>query len=182
MRLIALVALAVALLAFVTWHYVGGPASRQGPPLAPPEETDYYMRDARVQISDAAGQALYRLQAGEILHFPDESMRVRQIRLDELGGEDGIWRVDAAQGFIPAEQKSVKLTGGVTVTGDSPQGPVTLRMPELDVDLVTEKMTTQSEVTLETTDYSARAVGMEGFFKSRDITLLNNVQSEFHAN
>jgi LPS export ABC transporter protein LptC len=175
--ILALLAVAVA----VIWHFMTATPLTDSTKLAPPAETDYYMRNARLQIMDAEGKPEYRLQAAEILHFPDESMQVNDIQLNYLGGVDSPWQVDAPKGFIPPEQKTVRLSGGVTVLGDVPDGQVVAKMPDLVVDLEREKLHTSSPVSLESPDYRAQAAGMEAGFHSRDLNLLGNGQSEFNV-
>ena len=145
-----------------------------------PPHTDYFVRDAVVEVMNDAGEPLYRMHADELQHFPDKSMRANTVHIDYLGGVDGVWQLDAVHGYMPPTQETVQLTDGVQIHGESTDGRTTMQTASASVNMTTERILTREAVAIQGPDFHSTSVGLEAGFKSRDLSLLKNVQSTFY--
>jgi LPS export ABC transporter protein LptC len=149
-------------------------------PDAAPARADYYLRDAEVDVMDESGRLSYRLKTTELLRFNDHSSRLTDVDIDSLGGNDGVWRLQAGQALITENQEHLLLSGGVRMQTQGAQGATLLTTQTLNVELKDNRMATADPVHVKTPDFEVRAIGMQAGFKSRNLTLLNNVRSR-HA-
>jgi LPS export ABC transporter protein LptC len=145
-----------------------------------PPQTDYFVRDAVVEVMSDAGEPLYRMHADEIQHFPNKSMRANTVHIDYLGGADGVWQLDAVHAYMPPEQDTVQLTDGVRIHNESPEGQTLMQTAAASVNMTTERIMSREPVSIQGPDHRSTSVGMEAGFKSRDLTLLQNVQSTIY--
>lgn len=149
-------------------------------PEAVPAKADYYLRDAEVDVMDESGRLSYRMKTSELLRFNDHSSRLTDVDIDSLGGNDGVWRLQAGQAMITENQERLLLSGGVRMQTQGAQGATLLTTQTLNVELKDKRMATADPVHVETPEFDARAVGMQASFKSRNLTLMNNVRTR-HA-
>jgi LPS export ABC transporter protein LptC len=117
----------------------------------------------------------------ETLHYPDKSARLKTVHVASQDGPDGVWQLDALHGQIAPSQETVLLTDGVRIHSEMQDGPMVITTPEATVDLKGKHITSMEAVTVESPGYHAQALGMEAGFRSRDLTLLKDVQSGIYA-
>lgn len=150
-----------------------------GPPLAAPERADYYLRDAMVDVLDDSGNLSYRLKTSELLRYNDRSSRLTDVEIDYLGGEDGVWRLVAAEARLTEGQQKLRLSGGVRMSSQGARGAMQLTTDSLDVDLEKKRMSTSNPVSIEHPEYQAQAVGMQATFKEPRLRLMNEVRTRY---
>ncbi len=148
-------------------------------PEAAPERADYYLRDAEVDVMDEDGRLSYRLKTDELLRFNDHSSQLTNVEIDSLGGKDGVWRLEAGKANITKNQELMVLSGGVRMQTESPRGNTLLVTNAMKVELNNNRMDTTDPVRIVGPDYQTQAVGMQASFKSRNLTLLNEVQTHY---
>jgi LPS export ABC transporter protein LptC len=148
-------------------------------PEAAPAKADYYLRDAEVDVMDENGRLSYRLKTDELLRFGDHSSRLTNVDIVSLGGKDGVWRLEAGQANITENQELMLLSGGVKMQTEGPQGRTLLVTQTLKVELKNNRMDTNDPVRIEGPEFQTQAVGMQAGFKSRNLTLLNKVQTRY---
>lgn len=148
-------------------------------PEAAPAKADYYLRDAEVDVMDDSGRLSYRLKTDELLRFSDHSSRLTKVDIDSLGGKDGVWRLEAGQAKITENQELMLLSGGVKMQTNGPRGRTLLITESMKVELNNDRMDTNDPVRIEGPEFQTQAVGMQASFKSRNLTLLNKVQTRY---
>jgi LPS export ABC transporter protein LptC len=148
-------------------------------PEAPPPRADYYLRDAEVDVMDDTGQLSYRLRTTELLRYSDHSSRMSQVQIDALGGQDGVWRLEAGEALITRDQEQLLLSGGVRMQTEGLRGPTQLTTKTLKVELKRKRMTTADPVAVTGPEFEAQAVGMQAAFQNRNLTLLNQVRTRY---
>jgi LPS export ABC transporter protein LptC len=148
-------------------------------PETPPPSADYYLRDAVVDVMDENGQLSYRLRTVELLRLNDRSSRLTDVHIDSLGGNQGVWQLDAGQVVITENQEHLLLSGGVRMQTQGLQGPTLLTTQNMKVELKDNRMATTDPVHIKGPEFEARAIGMQAGFKSRDLTLMNNVRTRY---
>lgn len=123
----ALALLILAAAALIGWRVLApaGNPSPSGDVAAAPAGSDYYMRNATIYQMNKQGELAYRLKLGEMLHYPDDSARLRDIDVHYEAGTRTFWTLEAARGRVPPGSRDLHLTGGVT-----------LRHPETEVTTV----------------------------------------------
>lgn len=153
---------------------IGTPAE---PRLSTPDNSDYYMTDARVRQMDERGSLAYRMTVGETLHFPDESARLTDIDVHYISGTSAYWDVTAAQGRVPAGEHDIYLYGGVTGRHPRPQGPVVvIKTDNAWVRPDSDRIDTTAHVSAVQPGQRIEGDGMEVDLKSDKLRLLKNVQ------
>lgn len=148
-------------------------------PEKPPPRADYYLRDAVVEVMDENGQLSYRLRTRELLRFNDRTSQMTDLQIDSLGGRQGVWQLQAGKAVVTENQEKLLLTGDVRMQTQGPGGATRLSTPTLTVELQNDRMTTPDPVQVQGPEFSAQATGMQASFKSRDLTLMNNVRTRY---
>lgn len=140
----------------------------------PPPEADYYLRDAQLSSMDEQGQLLYRVNAANVLHFPDQSIRMSEVEVSYLNGP---WTLTAAQGLIPPGEESLKLSGDVRMHGTLRSGEnVRLRTDDIRIRFAQRQIDTQSTVHMNSDTVTASATGLQTDMAGRELKLLSAVQ------
>jgi LPS export ABC transporter protein LptC len=148
-------------------------------PEPPPARSDYYLRDATVDVMDDSGRLSYRLRTTELLRYSDHSSRLANVQVESLGGEQGVWRLEAGQARIAENQEQMLLSDKVRMQTEGPQGTTYLTTQTLQVGLKDKRLATGDPVRIEGPDFEAQADGMQASFGSRDLTLLDNVRTRY---
>lgn len=150
-----------------------------GPPLEAPERADYYLRDAVMDVMDETGRLSYRMKTTELLRYNDRSSRLTNVEIEHLGGENGVWRLAAAEARLTEGQQKLQLSGGVKMSSQGARGAMQLTTQSLDVDLENKRMSTGNPVNIVHPEYQTQAVGMQAAFKEKTLTLMNNVRTRY---
>lgn len=148
-------------------------------PITPPTQAEYYLRDADVEVINDSGQLSYRMQTTELVRYNDHTSRLTDVRIDSLGGNQGVWHVEAGQALITENQEQLLLSGGVNMQTRGPQGATRLSTQTLKVELKDKRLTTADPVRIDGPEFHALATGMQAGFDSRNLILLNNVRTRY---
>lgn len=154
---------------------------QEPPPLpeAPPPRAEYYLRDALVDVMDENGRLSYRIRTSEMLRFSDHSTQLIDVEIESLGGQRGVWQLEAGQAHIGKGQEMMELSGGVKMQTTGPQGKTRLTTETLSVELKGKRLKTAAPVSIAGPGYEAKANGMQAAFDTRDMTLLNRVRTRY---
>lgn len=146
----------------------------------PPNQSDYFIRGARMSALGPHGELLYQVQAEEILHYPDRSATLTDMTLHYQGGPAGVWQLKAGHGRIPPGGGKVTLEGEVIIRGTRPnRGPTLMKMSE--VELIPEQglMVTEAPVIIAEPGSKVSAVGMQADILKDVISLSRDVQVRY---
>jgi LPS export ABC transporter protein LptC len=175
--------LAIAVLLAVAGAYLALRGLRTPPPEAAAETEAlprYAITHAEWVQLGPNGEPEFRARAASIDYFADESIRLRDLELDTLGGAASPWSVRAPSGSAPPHERRMLLTGGVEaegrVAGDM---PVDFRSERLWVDLLRRELYTDGPVEMHTDLRTARARGLRADFGGERVQLLNDVQVDY---
>jgi len=145
--------------------------------LATPEDSDYYMFDADIEQMDDQGRLRYRMHAAKVLHYPDDSARMQDIRVRYHGEEPTPWTLDAASGRKPAESEDIHLSGGVVVRHELPNfGPARLETDSVWLRHDEDVVETHDEVRANAPGRTATAAGMTVHLDDNRIILNRDVK------
>ena len=144
---------------------------------APPPEADYYLRNAQLSSMDENGQLLYRVNAANVLHYPDQSISLSEVEVSYLNGP---WTLTAATGHIPPGETSLELSGDVRMQGTLRSGEaVRLRTEDIRIRFAERLIDTQSTVQMNSDTVSATATGLQTDMAGQELKLLSEVQVRY---
>lgn len=108
-----------------------------GEPLARPSQPGYYLEDAVIVETGPDGKPRVKLAAREIVqNAEDDSIELREVRVDYTGDTARHWLLTAKQGYVPPESQRIRFAGDVQiqeVTTEAAPKAMTERL-ELDMD------------------------------------------------
>lgn len=157
------------------------PRSSQPPSrVTTPEGSDYYMLEATVTQFDKQGDVRYRLSSDKTLHFPDDAIRLIDIKVHYRSGELGDWVLTAAKGHIPPSSRDILLTGNVTlVRAPDSQTPLTVKTSHIWIRTQKGLAETNAVVRAHSQNRRIRGEGMTVQFDERILTLHHDVHVIF---
>ena len=125
------------------------------------------------------GELEFRADAETLDYYADESVVMKKVRLDSLGGVSSPWHIEAPRANAPPRERRIRLSGGVRATGDLVQERVALTAPRLWVDLLRRELYTDAEVKLVSDFRTATARGLRSDFAGERVQLLNDVKMDY---
>ena len=143
----------------------------------PPPEADYYIRGAQLSSMDESGQLLYRVNATNVLHFPDDSVSMAEVEVDYLNGP---WTLSANSGHIPPGEESLELSGDVKMHGTLRTGQtVHLRTDSIRIRFAERLIDTESTVHMNSDSVTATATGLRTDMAGQELRLLSDVRVRY---
>ncbi len=153
------------------------PATPRAQAPQPPPEADYYLREAELSTMDAAGNLLYRVNAGNVLHYPDQSISLDQVAVDYLNGP---WTLSAETGSIPAGVQTLLLSGNVKMNGTLSMGEdVQVSTSHIKIEFAQKRIETDAIVRMNSKTIAATATGLRTDLAGREIHLLSKVKVRY---
>lgn len=125
------------------------------------------------------GEPEFRARAATLDYFADESVVMREVKLDALGGYRSPWHVEAPRATAPPRERVLRLAGGVHASGALANEDVRLATPRLWVDLLRRELYTDAQVELHSDFRSATARGLRTDFGGEHVRLLNDVRVDY---
>lgn len=179
-----LLSLSGVLLVLGAAGYYWGMGQSKETALGPGEERrpDYVVTDIRSQETDEKGRILRRLQSPELRHYDkpeDEAeMDTPVITLYDQGKE--AWQVQAERGNSLKQNTEVVLSGNVHAERRDPAAvPVTLDTDTLHVFPKEERLTSASQVRINSPQGHLTSTGIEASMKTGDLLLNQNVKGNY---
>ena len=170
---IALVAVALAF----TWQGFQEPApATVAATVEPPR---YAVTGAQWLRLGPDGEPEFRAQARTLDYYADESVVMKDVTLDSLGGSSSPWHIEAPTGTSPPRERRIRLSGGVSANGVISQEKIVLATPRLWVDLLRRELYTDASVKLQSDFRSVAARGLRSDFDGEHVQLLSDVQVDY---
>ncbi len=169
-------ALVAAALIFTFYGYEEAPEAAAAPAAEPPR---YALTGVQWLRLGRDGDPEFRAEAESLDYYADESVQMKKVRLDALGGYSSPWHIEAPRGSAPPRERQLRLSGGVRATGDLAAERVALTTPRLWVDLLRRELYTDAEVRLETEYRTATARGLRSDFDGAHVQLLKDVRMDY---
>ena len=127
----------------------------------------------------SGGEPEFRARAAALDYFVDDSVTMRDVELDALGGFSSPWHVEAPRATAPPHERRLRLAGGVRASGALANESVSLVTPRLWVDLLRRELHTDARVELRSDFRSATARGLRTDFAGDHVQLLNEVRVDY---
>lgn len=178
MRILVLLAPAVVIVIalMLSWRTE---ESAQAAALRAEEPPRYAVHDVTWVRLGADGEPEFRARAESLDYFADDSVAMKQVTLDALGGLRSPWHVEAPRGSSRPRERRLRLSGGVRATGELANEDVALETPRLWVDLLRRELYTDAEVEFQSDFRSATARGLRSDFDGEHVQLLNDVRVDY---
>ncbi|NOR20724.1 MAG: LPS export ABC transporter periplasmic protein LptC [Xanthomonadales bacterium] len=141
----------------------------------------YYLDQAELVGTGPDGIILYQVWTQRAQQtVGDESIDMDDVRM-VYGPSDGLpWELKANKGKIPADARTIELSGNVIATsGHSKENTTTIRTEKLSIDPATRQATTRLKVVIEYNGRELNATGMKADFAANQLNLLSNVNGKF---
>ncbi|GGO82864.1 lipopolysaccharide export system protein LptC [Marinobacterium nitratireducens] len=178
-------ALATALLAPVLlyWGFDRGPSEPEVRALeGNVTNTDFYLRDARIQQFDADGRLHQQLQSPELEHYPEPGLLQASEPRIELArkGSEGRISIEAAEGMLMDSNERVDLSGDVRLHDETADGPG-LRLETSSLTLLPQQQyaETDARVRILAPGGETRGRGMKAYLEERKVELLSEVEGRY---
>lgn len=176
--LIGIAVLVGALIA--SWLLGYSPADRSIVTPPPVPDTGYYLEDATFTETGADGGVLYEVVASSAVQSPaDQSVTLRQVRLDYAAAEGPAWELEAAEGRIPANRDLIELSGQVIVRNEGGETPAVVETDTLTVDPAAKLATTTDEVRIHLGPHVLTGTGMRVKLDEQQLELESAVRGRF---
>ena len=137
------------------------------------EQPAFYAKDAIVLQTQEDGSPQLRLVANRIdQRVEDDSIMLRNVRVDYLKVPDKLWVLNADQGMVPADSRLITFSGNVQLHPADATPDAFLRTDALTVD--TDRnlaYTTVSPTSLQYGSYVMRVKRLQADLKTEAVTL-----------
>ena len=144
--------------------------------LTTPDNSDYYITDARVYQMGVDGRPVYRMTVRQTLHFPNGSARLSDIAVHYFKGTSTVWDITAARGRVPPGQRELYLYDGVEARHPRP-GVGVLRASMDNAWIYPKKKQIQSQATVTAVEpgRTVQGRGLDVNLKTNTMKLLHDV-------
>ena len=140
----------------------------------------YYMNDATLTEMGKDGRPRVIVHAVNIeQQLSDQSVRMSQLELDYQTKESGNWHVTAREGAMPADRKSIQLSGDVAITGVESRGEALIRTERLSYDIDDAIVQTEDPVSVRFGPHLLKARGLHAELNAGTLKLESDVNGHF---
>jgi LPS export ABC transporter protein LptC len=140
----------------------------------------YYMNDATLTEMGKDGRPRVIVHAVNIeQQLADQSVRMSQLELDYHTKESGNWHVTAREGAMPADRKSIQLSGDVAITGVESRGEALIRTERLSYDIDDAIVQTEDPVSVRFGPHLLKARGLHAELNAGTLKLESDVNGHF---
>jgi LPS export ABC transporter protein LptC len=140
----------------------------------------YYMNDATLTEMGKDGRPRVIVHAVNIeQQLSDQSVRMSQLELDYHTKESGNWHVTAREGAMPADRKSIQLSGNVAITGAESRGEALIRTERLSYDIDDAIVQTEDPVSVRFGPHLLKARGLHAELNAGTLKLESDVNGHF---
>jgi LPS export ABC transporter protein LptC len=154
---------------------------------APGAVAEEIHNDARYELQNAEwtrysddGQVDLRAHAERIDYYDDRSMRLTAVALDRLGGENGRWQLQAAEGQVPAGETRIRLQPEVLINGTLASGaPAQMQTRNVWVDWTRKTIVSSEAVTMSSPGRELRAIGLEADWAGEHLQFKKQVEVRY---
>jgi len=177
------IALLLALLLAVGWWYRPVP-QQAGMDHGEPERRQAYAETVSLQVMDAGGRPVYRLQAESMDYFADEDSLILQHPFLSMAHSDGSrWELRAEQGLTDTDGDTVRLLGEVAIQrlATRQHKPLKVHTRDVLVETASGLAATTAPASISGSGYRIEAVGMKADLKQHRLELGAQVRGSFDA-
>lgn len=129
---------------------------------------------------NAEGQPELRATAQRIDYYDDRAMQLAEVQLDRLGGAQGRWQLNAAQGEVPAGESRMRLSPAVDARGTVQDGtPLQVAAREVWVDWRRREIRSDAPVTATAPGRVLRADAWQTDFSATNTRLQGKVEVHY---
>ena len=140
----------------------------------------YYMNDATLTEIGKDGRPRVIVHAVNIeQQLADQSVRMSQLKLDYHTKESGNWHVTAREGAMPADRKSIQLSGDVAIAGVESRGEALIRTERLSYDIDDAIVQTEDPVSVRFGPHLLKARGLHAELNAGTLKLESDVNGHF---
>lgn len=157
----------------------GSDSSTDNTGVTPSDPKRYEVRGADWTRTAETGAPRFRVSAQSLSMHASERVAIVAPRVSGLGRDDA-WRLSAPLGEVPAESRTLTLSGGVSITGSWPDGAALEGETEaLTVALDAEELRSEHAVELRGPGRRMRGVGLRADTDGERLRLLDQVRVEY---
>ena len=150
-----------------------GPGERE-------ERHGYYMDNATLTEMGADGKPRIVVNAANIeQQLTDDSVILRDLRLNYATADAGTWTVTAKSGRMPPDRTSLMLAGEVTVRGSEDQGSPVIVTDRLTYDTTADYIQTPEFVSIRFGNHVLGGRGLRANLNTGTLRLESNVNGRF---
>lgn len=154
---------------------------------APTGVAEELRNDSRYELQNAEwtrynddGAVDLRARADSIDYYDDRSMLLTTVVMDRLGGEQGRWQLQAAEGQVPGGETRVRLQPEVRIDGTLASGaPAQLETRNVWVDWTHKTIASAEPVKMTSPGRELRAIGMETDWAGQHIQFKKQVEVRY---
>jgi LPS export ABC transporter protein LptC len=141
----------------------------------------YFATDVTLTEMGPAGLPRYTVHAREVeQQMPAQSVQMTDVALDYHTKDLGVWHVTARNGEMPADRKSLLLTGDVTITGTASGDAAIIRSDQVHYDIDQAVVQTDEPVAVQFGTHRVNARGLLAFLNTGTLTLKSDVNGRFN--
>lgn len=145
------------------------------------EQRGYYLRDATMTEMGTDGLPRLIVRAVSIeQRLADQSVLLSVLALDYRTESSGTWTVTAETGRMPADQRSLQLSGNVEVRGTEARGAAVIRTERLAYDTRSGVIHTTDPVTVQFGAHELAGRGLRAVLNDGTLRLESNVHGRFN--
>jgi LPS export ABC transporter protein LptC len=151
-------------------------------PVFSADDPGYSVTDAELIETDAEGAPRYRLVAERIVQDPASLLIEVERPMLSIHEQGAVaWRVSADRGELPANTRTMQLTGRVEVISARAEETPTLYLnaDTLRYDFINGIADTETDVTLVIDGHELQGTGLQANLKTRRVRLNESVQGRF---
>ncbi|WP_409523269.1 LPS export ABC transporter periplasmic protein LptC [Nitrincola sp. MINF-07-Sa-05] len=183
-RLRILLALLIMVPLLLFWGFFGIPTetSSERPPL--PDEVDFFIRDARIQLFGVDGQLQQEITTPLVQHLPGlEQVQMMTPVLTQSRADGSVLEIIADEAWMLDDESKIELAGDVQVIDNPVQGtPIIMTTSVLALFPPQDFASTEAAVTLTDGQSRTDAIGMQAWFSERRVELLSEVRGIYVKN
>ncbi len=141
-------------------------------------QDDFYMRDFRLTVYDAAGRPEYLASGPDLRRDSNGTLTLQAPRIAWLGQGDPPWTLTAASAQLDARMEHATLTGGVVIerTGSLPSRFTT---DHAESDLPRREVRTDAPVLLTQGEHTLAGIGLHADLNAGRFTLPQQVRGNY---
>ncbi len=172
--------LPVTAMVAAAWMAMQGFRAPAGANEEPSNNSRYELQNAEWTRYGDDGAVDLRARADRIDYYDNRSMLLTTVEMDRLGGEQGRWQLQAAEGQVPAGESRVRLQPDVRIDGTLSSGaPAQLETRNVWVDWTRKTITSAEPVKMTSPGRELRAIGMETDWAGEHIQFKKQVEVRY---
>jgi lipopolysaccharide export system protein LptC len=179
LALAGVLALFAAITGWLVWLQDDGSAA---PSFVGPPRSDYVLSDFTMTALDAEGKLAFTVEAPRLAKHPWlGTFAIDEPRFHIIDGNGDAWNASSRSAWVRADAKELRLVEAVAAdrVPSASSKPVALRTERLTALLDSNRMTSDTAVTITQPGSILRGVGLDADLKQNQFTLLADVHARF---